>query len=99
MWLELTNLKSPVVGAAEVHSYAIEERTQERTPRPADEGANIFEVVHHRIGSARSVNLVDLELTLEVRDRAHGEALLEALRAAGYVAEVVQPFRHASRPG
>jgi len=63
----------------------------------ADEGANIFEVVHHRIGSARSVNLVDLELTLEVRDRAHGEALLEALRAAGYVAEVVQPFRHPSR--
>ena len=60
----------------------------------ADQGANIFEVVHHRIGSARSVNLVDLELTLEVRDRAHGEALLEALRAAGYVAEVVQPFRH-----
>ena len=28
---------------------------------------------------------------------AHGEALLEALRAAGYLAEVVQPFRHASR--
>ena len=63
----------------------------------ADQGANIFEVVHHRIGTARSVNQVDLELTLEVRDRAHGEALLEALRAAGYLAEVVQPFRHASR--
>jgi threonine dehydratase len=60
----------------------------------ADHGANIFEVVHHRIGSARSVNLVDLELTLEVRDRAHGEALLEAVRAAGYLTEVVQPFRN-----
>ena len=59
----------------------------------ADQGANIFEVVHHRIGSARSVNLVDLELTLEVRDRAHGEALLEAMRAGGYVTEVVEPFR------
>ena len=59
----------------------------------AEHGANIFEVVHHRIGSARSVNLVDLELTLEVRDRAHGEGLLDALRAAGYVVEVVQPFR------
>jgi hypothetical protein len=30
-----------------------------------------------------------------VRDRAHGDALVEALRNAGYVAEVVQPFRHA----
>jgi threonine dehydratase len=60
----------------------------------ADQGANIFEVVHHRIGSSNSVNVVDLELTLEVRDRAHGQALLEALRAANYAAEVVQPFEH-----
>jgi len=60
----------------------------------ADQGANIFEVVHHRIGSSNSVNLVDLELTLEVRDRAHGEVLLNALRAASYVVEVVQPFHH-----
>jgi threonine dehydratase len=59
----------------------------------ADQGANIFEVVHHRIGSSKSVTEVDLELTLEVRDRAHGEALLAALRAAGYLAEVVRPFR------
>jgi threonine dehydratase len=56
----------------------------------ADQGANIFEVVHHRIGSSRSVNVVDLELTLEVRDRAHGEQLIESLRAAGYVAEVIR---------
>jgi threonine dehydratase len=60
----------------------------------ADQGANIFEVVHHRIGSSNSVNVVDLELTLEVRDRAHGEALLDALRAADYKAEVVPPFEH-----
>ena len=40
----------------------------------AEQGANIFEVVHHRIGSSHSVNVVDLSLTLEVRDRAHGEA-------------------------
>src|SRR5579864_1483220 len=59
----------------------------------ADQGANIFEVVHHRIGSARSVNVVDLSLTLEVRDRAHGEAVIQALRKAGYVAEVIHPFR------
>ena len=60
----------------------------------ADQGANIFEVVHHRIGSSNSVNVVDLELTLEVRDRAHGEALLNALRVANYPAEVVEPFQH-----
>ena len=59
----------------------------------ADEGANIFEVVHHRVGSSRSVNVVDLELTLEVRDRAHGQAVVQALRTAGYVAELVHPFR------
>jgi len=60
----------------------------------ADQGANIVEVVHHRLGSSPSVNVVDLDLTLEVRDRAHGEALLAALGAAGFRAEVVQPFRH-----
>jgi threonine dehydratase len=59
----------------------------------ADQGANIFEVTHHRLGSSPSVNVVDLELTLEVRDRAHGQAVLEALRAADYPVEVVRPFR------
>jgi threonine dehydratase len=59
----------------------------------ANQGANIFEVVHHRIGSSRSVNVVDLELTLEVRDRAHGEAVVNSLRGAGYVAERIEPFR------
>lgn len=62
----------------------------------ADAGANIFEVVHHRIGSSHSVNVVDLSLTLEVRDRAHGQAVIQALRENGYVAEVVQPFRQPS---
>lgn len=61
----------------------------------ADAGANIFEVVHHRIGSSHSVNVVDLSLTLEVRDRRHGEEVVKALRAKGYVAEVVHPFRDA----
>lgn len=61
----------------------------------ADAGANIFEVVHHRIGSSHSVNVVDLSLTLEVRDRTHGEEVIKALRANGYVAEVVHPFRDA----
>jgi threonine dehydratase len=62
----------------------------------AEQGANIFEVVHHRIGSSLSINVVDLDLTLEVRDRAHGEALIQALRTADYRAEVIQPFHHPS---
>jgi threonine dehydratase len=59
----------------------------------AEQGANIFEVVHHRLGSSPSFNVVDLELTLEVRDRAHGEALLRALRSDGYSADVIRPRR------
>jgi threonine dehydratase len=50
----------------------------------ASQGANILEVVHHRLGSVPSLNVVELELTLEVRDRVHRAALLEAMRAAGY---------------
>lgn len=55
----------------------------------SDEGANIFEVVHHRLGPTRSVNEVDLELTLEVRDPAHGGAVLRALNAAGFETELL----------
>ncbi len=56
----------------------------------AEQGANIFEVVHHRLGSTPSINVVDLELTLEVRDREHGQALLSALRQASYEVELVR---------
>ena len=65
----------------------------------AEQGANIFEVVHHRIGSSHSVNVVDLSLTLEVRDRTHGESVIAALRANGYVAELIEPFRPAELRG
>jgi len=56
----------------------------------ADEGANIFEVVHHRLGVAPSLTVVELELTLEVRDREHRDAVLHALQAAGYPVELTQ---------
>ncbi len=55
----------------------------------AAQGANIMEVAHHRLGALPSVNVVDLELTLEVRDRVHRDALLEALRAEGYQVDLV----------
>jgi threonine dehydratase len=56
----------------------------------ADQGANILEVVHHRLGSVPSLNVVDLELTLEVRDRVHRDALLEALSGGGYHVELIR---------
>jgi threonine dehydratase len=56
----------------------------------AEQGANIFEVVHHRLGSTPSINTVDLELTLEVRDRDHGQAVRDALTAAGYQVDLVR---------
>jgi threonine dehydratase len=64
----------------------------------AEQGANIFEVVHHRLGSWPSVNVVDLDLTLEVRDHAHGEAVVLALREAGYLAERINGARAPSAP-
>ena len=62
----------------------------------ADHQANIFEVVHHRIGATLAVNEVDLELTLEIRDRAHGREVLAALTAAGYAVQVIQDARGAA---
>jgi threonine dehydratase len=52
----------------------------------ARERVNILEVRHHVRGLALGVNQVELELTVETRDAAHGRAILERLRTAGYVA-------------
>jgi threonine dehydratase len=59
----------------------------------AEHEANIFEVVHHRIGAALAVNEVDLELTLEIQNRAHAKVVMDALAAAGYAPEVIQDAR------
>jgi len=52
----------------------------------ARERVNVMEVRHHVRGLALGVNQVELELTVETRDAAHGRAILERLRAAGYAA-------------
>ena len=64
----------------------------------ADHSANIFDVIHHRIGASLAINRVELELTLEVRDRAHGEEVIAALRAAGYPTEPIQDPRLLAKP-
>ncbi len=49
----------------------------------ADMLVNILSVVHHRAG-ALPVGAVEVELTLETRDREHAEEIVRALREAGY---------------
>jgi threonine dehydratase len=56
----------------------------------ARERANILEVRHHVRGVALAVNEVDLELTVETRDRAHGTEILACLREAGYRVATVE---------
>jgi threonine dehydratase len=48
------------------------------------QGGNIIEVAHQRLFAASSVQAADLEVMVEARDVAHGDAIMEAL-AASYV--------------
>ena len=50
----------------------------------AEAGANIDEVHHQRAFSALSVQSVEIELVLQTRHRQHLDAVLAALRAAGF---------------
>jgi threonine dehydratase len=49
----------------------------------AGAGGNIVEVEHHRMFGTGSVRSTEVEFLVETRDRAHGEALVAALRGAG----------------
>ncbi len=50
----------------------------------AGEQANVISVNHDRLDPRVAVDRVEVALTVEVRDRAHGHRLLEALAARGY---------------
>ncbi|HLH25903.1 MAG TPA: threonine ammonia-lyase [Chloroflexota bacterium] len=58
----------------------------------AHERVNIEDVRHHVRGVALGVNEVELELTVETRNLAHGERVLERLREAGYTAAPEPPI-------
>ena len=45
---------------------------------------NIIEVDHHRTGVPLPVGTVEIQLTLEIQNRAHGEEVRERLRSSGY---------------
>jgi threonine dehydratase len=50
----------------------------------ADQGANVLRVHHDRVFTSTAFWQVEIELTLETRDRSHIDSLLAALRAAGH---------------
>ena len=56
----------------------------------AEDRINIVDVEHHREGIALGVTDVEVELTLETRDREHRAELLETLRRRGYEVEQVR---------
>lgn len=61
----------------------------------AAQNVNIIEVEHRRRGVQLPITHVELELVLETRDRAHGEEVVRALRAAGYAVHLLHPPRAA----
>jgi threonine dehydratase len=48
-------------------------------------GGNVIEVSHQRLFAAPSVQSAELELMIEVRDTAQGNAIVAALEAGQYV--------------
>jgi threonine dehydratase len=52
--------------------------------RVAGMGANVIDVFHRRAFWLAPLSKVEIELVLEVRDEAHGQAVINDLRAAGY---------------
>jgi threonine dehydratase len=54
----------------------------------ADQRANLLTIEHRREGLTLHVRETGVELTLETRGPVHTEALIKALRAAGYEVHV-----------
>ena len=50
---------------------------------------NVLDVEHHRSGLPLAVAEVEVQVTMETRDRAHHDEVVKALRASGYHVEAV----------
>lgn len=50
----------------------------------ADQGVNVLDVNHHRLSSHIPIQQVEVILTLETRDRAHCDQLMQVLKERGY---------------
>lgn len=53
----------------------------------AELGANVLQIEHHRAGVGLALGDAQVRLTLEAQDHAHGDLLIAALRAAGFVVD------------
>ena len=56
----------------------------------AQANANVIEVLHTRHGHGLKIGEVELELSVETRGLEHRELVVETLRAAGYVPQIVE---------
>ena len=59
--------------------------------RIAEAGGNIIEVTHQRLFAAESVKSAALDMIVEARDAAHGQAILDALSGAAFVVKRLPP--------
>jgi threonine dehydratase len=57
----------------------------------AEQNVNVLDIEHHRARPRLPIQQVEVVLTLETRDRAHCDALLNLLRGRGYAVEEAQP--------
>ncbi len=57
-----------------------------------DSGGNIIEVSHQRLFASSSVQAAELEVMVEARDRAHADAIVEALERSYIVRQVCMTF-------
>ena len=58
----------------------------------AEQNANVVEVVHTRHATELPVSQVELELHIETRGSEHGDAVVQALRDAGYSVRVGERY-------
>jgi threonine dehydratase len=60
------------------------------TAAVAELGLNVLDVEHHRSGVRLDVSKVEVLLTVETRDPAHREEVVEGLRRRGFRVELVR---------
>ncbi|MCB1139415.1 MAG: threonine ammonia-lyase [Leptospiraceae bacterium] len=51
---------------------------------------NIVDVMHHRIFSALSIKSADLDLTIETRDAAHRDEIIQKVKEEGFVVRLLE---------
>jgi threonine dehydratase len=55
------------------------------------EGGNILEIFHHRLSIDMPAKAANVDLVFEARDQRHAQAVVEAVRAAGFKPSILPP--------